>query len=78
MTDVLDELAWRGLLAHHTDLDELRRAFAAGPVTFYCGFDPTASSLHVGSMVPLLALRRFQLLGHYPIPLAGGAGCVPE
>ena len=43
------------------------------PITLYCGFDPTADSLHVGSMVPLLALRRFQLLGHHPIALAGGA-----
>ena len=51
----------------------LRRDLAAGPVTLYCGFDPTADSLHVGSLVPLLALRRFQLAGHRPIALAGGA-----
>ena len=46
---------------------------SSGPITVYCGFDPTADSLHVGNLVPLLGLRRFQLLGHHPIPLAGGA-----
>ena len=70
---VLDDLAWRGLLAQTTDEAALRRDLAAGPVTLYCGFDPTADSLHVGSLVPLLALRRFQLAGHRPIALAGGA-----
>ncbi len=70
---VLDDLAWRGLLAQTTDATALRRELAAGPVTLYCGFDPTADSLHVGSLVPLLALRRFQLAGHRPIALAGGA-----
>ena len=73
MTDILDELAWRGLLAQTTDAGALRRDLAAGPMTLYCGFDPTAPSLHVGSLVPLLALRRFQLAGHRPIALAGGA-----
>ncbi|MCW2680074.1 MAG: tyrosyl-tRNA synthetase [Frankiales bacterium] len=70
---VLDDLAWRGLVAQTTDLDALRRDLAAGPLTLYCGFDPTADSLHVGSLVPLFALRRFQLAGHRPIALAGGA-----
>jgi tyrosyl-tRNA synthetase len=70
---VLDDLAWRGLVAQTTDEAALRRDLAAGPVTLYCGFDPTADSLHVGSLVPLLALRRFQLAGHRPIALAGGA-----
>jgi tyrosyl-tRNA synthetase len=70
---VLDDLAWRGLLAQTTDEAALRRDLAAGPVTLYCGFDPTADSLHVGSLVPLFALRRFQLAGHRPIALAGGA-----
>ena len=73
MTDILDELAWRGLLAHHTDLDELRRAFAAGPVTFYGGFDPTAPGLHIGNLVLLLTMRRVQNAGHRPIGLVGGA-----
>src|SRR6202142_2717581 len=71
--NILDELQWRGLLADCTDPQELAKRVTAGPITLYCGFDPTADSLHVGSMVPLLALRRFQLLGHHPIPLAGGA-----
>ncbi|MGB8651021.1 MAG: tyrosine--tRNA ligase [Mycobacteriales bacterium] len=71
--DVLDDLEWRGLLAQTTDREALARDLAAGPVTVYCGFDPTADSLHVGSLVPLLALRRFQLAGHRPIALAGGA-----
>jgi tyrosyl-tRNA synthetase len=71
--DVLADLEWRGLLAQTTDRDTLARELAAGPMTLYCGFDPTADSLHVGSLVPLLALRRFQLAGHRPIALAGGA-----
>jgi tyrosyl-tRNA synthetase len=71
--DVLADLEWRGLLAQTTDRQALTHDLAAGPVTLYCGFDPTADSLHVGSLVPLLALRRFQLAGHRPIALAGGA-----
>jgi tyrosyl-tRNA synthetase len=69
---ILDELNWRGLVADCTDTAELTKKLAA-PTTLYCGFDPTADSLHVGNLVPLLALRRFQLLGHHPIALAGGA-----
>ena len=70
---LLDELRWRGLYADCTDLDALTKRLSEGPVTLYCGFDPTADSLHVGNLVPLLALRRFQLFGHHPIALAGGA-----
>jgi tyrosyl-tRNA synthetase len=69
---VYEELEWRGLLADCTDPDGLRKKLAA-PLTLYCGFDPTADSLHAGSLVPLLALRRFQLGGHHPIAVAGGA-----
>ncbi|MCC6822620.1 MAG: tyrosine--tRNA ligase [Verrucomicrobia subdivision 3 bacterium] len=69
---ILDELNWRGLVADCTDTAELTRRLAV-PITLYAGFDPTADSLHVGNLVPLLALRRFQLLGHHPIALAGGA-----
>jgi len=69
---ILEELNWRGLVADCTDVAELEKKIAA-PVTLYCGFDPTADSLHVGNLVPLLALRRFQLLGHHPIAVAGGA-----
>jgi tyrosyl-tRNA synthetase len=69
---ILEELKWRGLVADCTDAAELAKRIAS-PVTLYCGFDPTADSLHVGNLVPLLALRRFQLLGHYPIAVAGGA-----
>jgi tyrosyl-tRNA synthetase len=71
--NILDELQWRGLLADCTDAQELAKRVSSGPITVYCGFDPTADSLHIGSLVPLLGLRRFQLLGHHPIPLAGGA-----
>src|SRR5215469_10715521 len=67
---ILDELEWRGLIADCTDKAELAKRTAA-PLTLYCGFDPTADSLHVGNLVPLLALRRFQLLGHHPIAVAG-------
>jgi tyrosyl-tRNA synthetase len=69
---ILAELKWRGLVADCTDAAELEKKLAA-PVTLYCGFDPTADSLHVGNLVPLLALRRFQRLGHHPIAVAGGA-----
>ena len=69
---ILEELKWRGLIADCTDAAELEKKIGA-PITLYCGFDPTADSLHVGNLVPLLALRRFQLLGHHPIAVAGGA-----
>jgi tyrosyl-tRNA synthetase len=71
--DILDELEWRGLIAQTTDADSLRKDLAAGPLTLYAGFDPTAESLHAGNLMPLLTLRRFQLAGHRPIVLAGGA-----
>ena len=67
------ELEWRGLIADCTDTPELLKRLSADPVTLYCGFDPSADSLHAGNLVPLLALRRFQLLGHHPIAVAGGA-----
>src|SRR3712207_9323533 len=70
---ILDELSWRGLIAQSTDLDALRKDLDAGPLTLYCGFDPTAPSLHAGNLVPLLMLKRFQMAGHRPIVLAGGA-----
>ncbi|MGQ0576577.1 MAG: tyrosine--tRNA ligase [Pseudonocardia sp.] len=71
---VLDELEWRGLIAQSTDRDALRRDLAGPePITLYCGFDPTAPSLHAGNLVPLLTLRRFQQAGARPIVLAGGA-----
>jgi tyrosyl-tRNA synthetase len=73
VADILDDLAWRGLIAQSTDLDELQAMLAAGPVTLYCGFDPTAPSLHVGNLVQLLTLRRFQQAGHRTIGLVGGA-----
>jgi tyrosyl-tRNA synthetase len=69
---ILAELNWRGLVADCTDTAELTKKLTA-PVTLYCGFDPTADSLHVGHLVPLLALRRFQNCGHHPIAVAGGA-----
>jgi tyrosyl-tRNA synthetase len=71
--DVLDELEWRGLVAQTTDRHALRRDLAAGVLTLYCGFDPTAPSLHAGHLIPLLTLRRFQRAGARPIVLAGGA-----
>ena len=69
---ILEELKWRGLVADCTDAAELEKKISL-PITLYCGFDPTADSLHIGNLVPLLALRRFQLLGHFPIAVAGGA-----
>ncbi|TFV55972.1 tyrosine--tRNA ligase [Mycobacterium sp. PS03-16] len=73
MSSILDELDWRGLIAQSTDRDALAADLAAGPLTLYSGFDPTAPSLHAGHLVPLLTLRRFQRAGHRPIVLAGGA-----
>src|SRR5213593_385301 len=70
--NILEELEWRHLIADCTDRTEFEKRVAS-PMTLYCGFDPTADSLHVGNLVPLLALRRFQLLGHHPIAVAGGA-----
>jgi len=71
--NILEELEWRGLVADCTEKEQLLKRLTDAPATLYCGFDPTADSLHVGSLVPLLALRRFQLLGHHPIAVAGGA-----
>ncbi|MFD4119361.1 tyrosine--tRNA ligase [Streptomyces niveus] len=73
MTDIVEELRWRGLIALSTDEDALRKAFADGPVTFYCGFDPTAPSLHLGNLVQILTMRRLQLAGNRPLGLVGGA-----
>ena len=74
MTSALvDDLEWRGLIAQTTDRDALLKDLNAGPVAYYCGYDPTAPSLHVGNLVVLTVMRRFQLAGHKPIPLVGGA-----
>jgi len=73
VTDILDELEWRGLVAQTTDVDALRTALSAGPVALYCGFDPTAPSLHIGNLVQLLTVRRLQDAGHRPVALVGGA-----
>ena len=71
--DIIDDLKWRGLIAQSTDLDALSEHLDSGPISLYAGFDPTADSLHAGHLVPLLTLRRFQLAGHKPYLLAGGA-----
>ena len=72
MTDLIDDLKWRGLIAQTTDEKALREALKK-PITLYVGFDPTAPSIHVGNLVVLFVLRRFQLAGHNPLPLVGGA-----
>ena len=69
---LLDDLQWRGLIAQSTDINELRTALKE-PISLYAGFDPTAPSLHIGNLVVILVLKRFQLAGHTPIPLVGGA-----
>lgn len=71
--NALDELSWRGLVALSTDEEALRASLSDGPVTYYCGFDPTAPSLHMGNLVQLLTMRRLQDFGHKPIALVGGA-----
>lgn len=70
---VLDDLAWRDLIAVSTDLGALRATMDAGPITYYCGFDPTAPSLHFGNLVQLVTMRRIQAAGHRPIGVVGGA-----
>jgi tyrosyl-tRNA synthetase len=73
VTDIIDELSWRGLIAVSTDVDDLRKALDTGRVTLYGGFDPTAAGMHIGNLVLILTMRRFQLAGHRPIGLVGGA-----
>ncbi|AWB88941.1 tyrosine--tRNA ligase [Salinibacterium hongtaonis] len=70
---VWDELQWRGLIHVSTDEAQLRELLAGPPITYYCGFDPTAPSLHLGNLVQLLLLRRLQLAGHKPLALVGGS-----
>jgi tyrosyl-tRNA synthetase len=70
---VLDDLAWRGLIAQSTDLDALRSEMAQGSIRVYCGFDPTAPSLHMGNLLQILTLRRLQDAGHRPFGIVGGA-----
>jgi tyrosyl-tRNA synthetase len=72
-TSVHDELVWRGLIHVSTDEQKLKEALDSGPITFYCGFDPTAPSLHLGNLVQLLVMRRLQLAGHKPLALVGGS-----
>jgi tyrosyl-tRNA synthetase len=70
---ILDELSWRGLIAQSTDPEALRKDLDTEPLTLYCGFDPTAPSLHLGHLVQILTVRRFQKAGHRPLALVGGA-----
>ncbi len=70
--DVWDELTWRGLVHVSTDADALKELLAGPPIVYYCGFDPTAPSLHLGNLVQLLTMRRLQLAGHRPLGLVGG------
>ncbi len=73
MSDIFEELQWRGLVAQTTDEAALREALADGPITVYCGFDPTAPSLHFGNLVQLIVLRHLQRAGHQVIGLVGGS-----
>src|SRR5690606_16647166 len=71
--NVWDEIVWRGLVHVSTDQEALRALLGGPPITYYCGFDPTAPSLHLGNLVQLLLLRRLQLAGHRPLGLVGGS-----
>lgn len=71
--NVWDELVWRGSIHVSTDEDALREALSGDPITYYCGFDPTAPSLHLGNLVQLIVMRRLQLAGHHPLGLVGGS-----
>ena len=70
---LLDDLAWRGSIAQSTDIAELTKHLNSGPQHLYLGIDPTAPSIHIGNLVALTVLRRFQLAGHKPIALLGGS-----
>ncbi len=70
--DILDDLKFRGLISQASNLEGLKKEMNKGKVSLYCGFDPTADSLHIGNLVPILVLRRFQEAGHQPIALVGG------
>lgn len=70
---LLDELQWRGLISQSTDRERLADALNGEPITYYCGFDPTAPSLHIGNLVQLINMRHLQAAGHHPIALVGGA-----
>ncbi len=72
-SNLVEQLRERGLIAQITDEEALVERLAEGPIALYCGFDPTADSLHLGHLVPLLCLKRFQLAGHKPVALVGGA-----
>jgi len=71
--DVWEEISWRGLVHVSTNAEELKRLLSGEPITYYCGFDPTAPSLHLGNLVQLLLMRRLQLAGHHPLGLVGGS-----
>lgn len=71
--NVWDEIVWRGLVHVSTDQEQLRELLGGSPITYYCGFDPTAPSLHLGNLVQLLTMRRLQLAGHRPLGLVGGS-----
>ena len=70
---LLEELDWRGLIQVSTDREKLSKLLETTEITLYCGFDPTAPSLHLGNLVQLLLMRRFQLAGHHPLALVGGS-----
>lgn len=72
-SNLIKQLQERGLVAQVTDEEALAERLAQGPIALYCGFDPTADSLHLGHLVPLLCLKRFQQAGHKPVALVGGA-----
>ena len=72
-SDIWAELQWRGLVRVSTNADELGALLSGDPITYYCGFDPTAASLHLGNLVQLLLMRRLQLAGHRPLGLVGGS-----
>ncbi len=72
MSDLLEELQWRGLIAQHSDWDTLQEALESGPVTYYCGFDPTGPSLHHGHLVQVIIMRHLQNAGHHALALVGG------
>ncbi|HXL74185.1 MAG TPA: tyrosine--tRNA ligase, partial [bacterium] len=72
MNPLIEDISWRGLVKDHTDINQLSDRLDKGPITLYCGYDPTAESLHLGNLQMVVMLRRFQLAGHKVVPLSGG------
>lgn len=71
--NIIDELEWRGAINQQTDAEGLYKLVDKKSISLYCGIDPTGDSMHIGHLIPFMILKRFQLAGHHPVILIGGA-----